>query len=106
MHGRTETQALLEGLEIIPKKRIEYKGIILEEMDLDAILERHPKIVLVDELAHTNIPESRHSKRYQDIEELLNAGIDVYTTLNIQHVESIIDVVYQISYVKVEETVT
>jgi len=104
-HGRVETQALLEDLKVIPKKKIEYKGIILDEMDLDTILEQHPKIVLVDELAHTNIPGSRHIKRYQDVEELLNAGIDVYSTLNIQHVESIIDVVYQISHVKVEETV-
>jgi two-component system, OmpR family, sensor histidine kinase KdpD len=104
-HGRTETVALLQGLEIIPKKKIEYKGILLEEMDLDAILERHPKFVLVDELAHTNVSGSRHAKRYQDVEELLYAGIDVYTTLNIQHVESIIDIVHQISYVKVEETV-
>ncbi|OGI29399.1 MAG: hypothetical protein A2287_03340 [Candidatus Melainabacteria bacterium RIFOXYA12_FULL_32_12] len=104
-HGRVETEALLQGLEIIPKKKIEYKGITLEEMDLDAILERHHRVAIVDELAHTNVNGSRHTKRYQDVEELLNAGIDVYTTLNIQHVESIIDIVYQISYVKVEETV-
>ncbi|HSA07267.1 MAG TPA: DUF4118 domain-containing protein [Candidatus Gastranaerophilales bacterium] len=104
-HGRVETEALLEGLEIIPKKKIDYKGLILEEMDLDSILERKPKIAVVDELAHTNVNGSRHNKRYQDVEELLNAGIDVYTTLNIQHIESIIDVVYRISYVKVDETV-
>lgn len=104
-HGRAETETLLQGLDIISKKKIEYKGITLQEMDIDALLERHPKIALVDELAHTNVPGSRHNKRYQDVEELLNAGIDVYTTLNIQHVESIIDVVYQISYVKVDETV-
>jgi len=104
-HGRAETQALLEGLEIIPKKKIEYKGITLEEMDLDALLGRHPGVALVDELAHTNVPGSRHTKRYQDVEELLNAGIDVYTALNIQHLESIIDIVQQISHVRVEETV-
>ena len=104
-HGRQETEALLEGLEIIPKKKINYKGMYVEEMDLDGILEHHPKLAIVDELAHTNIPGSRHNKRYQDVEELLNAGIDVFTTLNIQHVESIIDIVYQISYVKVHETV-
>lgn len=104
-HGRKETQKLLGELNIIPKKKISYQGLILEEMDIDAILERKPKLVLVDELAHTNVPMSRHNKRYQDVEELLNAGIDVYTTLNIQHVESLIDIVHQISYIKVDETV-
>ena len=104
-HKRQETEALLPGLEIIPRKKIEYSGIILEEMDLDAILERKPEIVLVDELAHSNVPGSRHSKRYQDVEEILNAGIDVFTTLNVQHLESLIDVVYQSSGVKVQETV-
>lgn len=104
-HGRKETQALLDGLEIIPRKKIEYNGISLEEMDIDKILELKPKLVIVDELAHTNIPGSRHEKRYQDVEELLKAGINVFTTLNIQHVESQIDIVQQISYVTIHETV-
>src|SRR5262245_20692111 len=81
-HGRSETQALLEGLEIVPRRRLEYKGQWLEEMDLDAIVARRPQIVLVDELAHTNVLGSRHPKRYLDVEELLNHGIHVYTTIN------------------------
>ena len=104
-HGRKETQALLDGLETVPRKRLEYKGQWLEEMDLDAIIARHPQIVLVDELAHTNAPGSRHPKRYLDVEELLNHGIDVYTTVNIQHIESLNDVVAQITHVRVRETV-
>ncbi len=104
-HGRKETEALLQGLETIPRRRIEYKGHWLEEMDLDAILKRRPKLVLVDELAHTNAPGSRHLKRYMDVEELLDAGIDVYTTLNIQHVESLNDVVARITRIRVRETV-
>ena len=104
-HGRAETQALLAGLETVPRRRIDYKGRVLDEMDLDAILARRPKLVLVDELAHTNAPGSRHPKRYLDVEELLNAGIDVYTTLNIQHVESLNDVVAQITRIRVRETV-
>lgn len=104
-HGRQETAALVAGLEIVPRRPIDYKGRILDEMDLDAILLRHPKIVLVDELAHTNAPGSRHAKRYLDVEELLEAGIDVYTTLNIQHVESLNDVVAKITRVRVRETV-
>ncbi len=104
-HGRTETQALLEGLEITPRQRVEYKGRWLEEMDLDAILKRRPQLVLVDELAHTNAPGTRHPKRYMDVEELLGAGIDVYTTLNIQHVESLNDVVARITRIRVRETV-
>lgn len=104
-HGRNETEVLLKGLEIIPKKKIEYEGLSLEEMDLDRVLERHPQLVIVDEIAHTNIPNSRHAKRYQDVEELLNAGIDVFTTLNIQHIESTVDIVYQITKIKVKETV-
>ena len=104
-HGRKETQALLDGLEIVPRKRLEYKGQWLEEMDLDAIIARHPQIVLVDELAHTNAPGSRHPKRYLDVEELLSRGIDVYTTVNIQHIESLNDVVAQITHVRVRETV-
>ncbi|MDQ7838365.1 MAG: sensor histidine kinase KdpD [Thermodesulfobacteriota bacterium] len=104
-HGRPETDALLEGLEVIPKARIEYMGVLLPEMDTDAVLARHPQIALVDELAHTNAPGSRHEKRWQDVEELLVAGIDVYTTVNIQHFESLNDVVAQITGVKVRETV-
>src|SRR5665213_4126773 len=95
-HGRKETEALLEGLDVIPRWRLEYKGQWLEEMDLDAIISRRPQIVLVDELAHTNVSGSRHPKRYLDVEELLNNGIDVYTTVNIQHIESLNDVVAQI----------
>jgi two-component system, OmpR family, sensor histidine kinase KdpD len=104
-HGRKETQALLDGLEVVPRRRLEYRGQWLEEMDLDAIIARHPQIVLVDELAHTNAPGSRHPKRYLDVEELLNHGIDVYTTVNIQHIESLNDVVAQITHVRVRETV-
>src|SRR5499427_7084641 len=104
-HGRKETQALLDGLEIIPRKRLEYRGQWLEEMDLDAVIARHPQIALVDELAHTNAPGSRHPKRYLDVEELLNHGINVYTTVNIQHIESLNDVVAQITHVRVRETV-
>src|SRR5258708_1355236 len=104
-HGRKETQALLEGFEVVPRKRLEYRGQSLDEMDLDAIIARHPQIVLVDELAHTNAPGSRHPKRYLDVEELLTHGIDVYTTVNIQHIESLNDVVAQITHVRVRETV-
>src|SRR5476651_2181162 len=104
-HGRAETEALLAGLEVLPRKRLEYKDQVIEEMDLDALIARRPKIALVDELAHTNIPGSRHAKRYLDVEELLENGIDVYTTLNIQHIESLNDVVAQITGVRVRETV-
>jgi two-component system, OmpR family, sensor histidine kinase KdpD len=104
-HGRKETEALAEGLEVIPRKRVSYKDRELEEMDIDAVLARHPKLVLVDELAHTNAAGSRHPKRYLDVEEILNNGIDVYTTLNIQHIESLNDVVAQITHVRVRETV-
>lgn len=104
-HGRKETEALLAGLEIIPRRMMTYKGHTLDEMDLDAILARRPAIVLVDELAHTNAPGSRHAKRYLDVEELLAAGVDVYTTLNIQHVDSLNDVVAKITRVRVRETV-
>ncbi len=104
-HGRQETQALLEGLEVIPRCRLDYKERVLEEMDLDALLARRPKLALVDELAHTNAPGSRHPKRYLDVEELLSNGIDVYATLNIQHVESLNDVVAQITHIRVRETV-
>ncbi len=104
-HGRKETEALIEGLEIIPRRWVDYKGRQLAEMDIDAILARHPRLVLVDELAHTNAPGSRHPKRYLDVEELLANGIDVYTTLNIQHVESLNDVVARITRIRVRETV-
>jgi two-component system sensor histidine kinase KdpD len=104
-HGRMETEALLDGLEIVPRRRVEYRGQWLEEMDLDAIIARRPQIALVDELAHTNAPGSRHPKRYLDVEELLSHGIDVYTTVNIQHIESLNDVVAQITRVRVRETV-
>jgi len=104
-HGREETEALLPGLEIIPRRTVLYRGIALQELDLDAVLARRPQLVLVDELAHTNAPGSRHHKRYQDVRELLAAGIDVYTTLNIQHIESLNDVVAQITGTKVRETV-
>jgi two-component system sensor histidine kinase KdpD len=104
-HGRKDTDALVAGLEIIPRRKTEYNGHTLEEMDLDAILARRPKLVLVDELAHTNAPGSRHPKRYLDVEELLAAGIDVFTTLNIQHLESLNDVVAKITRIRVRETV-
>src|SRR6187549_2416055 len=104
-HGRAETEALLTGLEIIPRRRIDHKGQVLEEMDLDALIARRPQIALVDELAHTNAPGSRHPKRYLDVEELLSHGIDVYTAVNIQHIESLNDVVAQITHVRVRETV-
>jgi two-component system, OmpR family, sensor histidine kinase KdpD len=104
-HGRPETEALLEGLMAIPRKTVPYHGIAISEMDLDTVIAAHPQLVLVDELAHTNAPDSRHPKRYQDVEELLSAGIDVYTTLNVQHVESLNDVIAQITGILVRETV-
>jgi two-component system sensor histidine kinase KdpD len=104
-HGRAETLALVEGLEIIPRRKVEYRGRLVEEMDLDAVLGRRPALVLVDELAHTNAEGSRHPKRYLDVQELLAAGIDVYTTLNIQHLESLNDVVAGITRIRVRETV-
>jgi two-component system sensor histidine kinase KdpD len=104
-HGRRETEALLQGLEVIPRRRVNYKAQSLDEMDLDAIIARQPQIVLVDELAHTNAAGSRHPKRYLDVEELMSHGIDVYTTVNIQHIESLNDVIAQITRVRVRETV-
>ena len=104
-HGRSETEALVAGLEVLPRLAVSHKGRALPEMDLDAILARRPQLVLVDELAHTNAPGSRHPKRYLDVGELIEAGIDVYTTVNIQHVESLNDVVAQITRVRVRETV-
>jgi two-component system sensor histidine kinase KdpD len=104
-HGRKETEALLEGLEIVARRKIPYRGQTLDEMDLDAIIARRPQIVLVDELAHTNVEGSRHPKRYLDVEELRSHGIDVYSTVNVQHIESLNDVVAQITHVRVRETV-
>lgn len=104
-HGRSETLALVDGLPLVPRKQVAYQGRTLEEMDLDALLARKPAVALVDELAHRNVPGSRHERRWQDVEELLDAGIDVYTTVNIQHLESLNDVVHQITGVRVSETV-
>nr|ART40693.1 L21 [uncultured bacterium] len=104
-HGRGETQTMVEGLPMLPRKKVEYQGRQLEEMDLDGLLARKPAVALVDELAHRNAPGSRHERRWQDVEELLDAGIDVYTTVNIQHLESVNDLVHQITGVRVSETV-
>jgi two-component system, OmpR family, sensor histidine kinase KdpD len=104
-HRRAETIAMTQGLAILPRKQITYRGRVLEELDLDAALARKPALLLVDELAHTNVPGSRHAKRWQDVVELLEAGIDVLTTINVQHVESLNDVVSQITGVVVRETV-
>jgi len=104
-HGRKETEALLEGFEVLPRKPTVYVNRILDEFDIDAALKRRPSLILIDELAHTNVPGSRHPKRYQDVEELLEAGIDVYSTVNIQHIESLNDVVAQITRVRVREIV-
>jgi two-component system sensor histidine kinase KdpD len=104
-HGRKETEALLDGLEVLPRRTVEYRGTLLKEFDLDAALHRKPAIMLVDELAHTNAPGSRHKKRWQDIYELLGAGISVYTTVNVQHLESLNDIVSQITGINVRETV-
>src|ERR1700680_4902284 len=104
-HGRIETETLLQGFEIMPRKPIVYRNLLVNELDLDAALARHPDLLLVDEYAHTNVSGSRHPKRWQDIDELLAAGIDVWTTLNIQHLESLNDVIQKITKVRVRETV-
>ena len=104
-HGRQETEKLLEGLEVLPQNEIKYHGIIIGEMDLDGVLSKRPQLVLVDELAHTNAPGSRHAKRYQDVQELLESGIDVFTTLNVQHLESANDTIERVTGIKVKETV-
>ena len=104
-HGRAETEALLEGLEVLPARVVDYRGATLREFDLDGALARRPTLILVDELAHTNAPGSRHAKRWQDVSELLDAGINVYTTVNVQHVESLNDIVAKITGVVVRETV-
>lgn len=104
-HGRAETAALLQGLEVLLRRRVEYLGHTLEELDIDALLARRPTVALVDELAHRNAPGSRHERRWQDVLELLDAGIDVHTTLNVQHLESLNDIVHRITGVRVTETV-
>lgn len=103
-HKRPQTQAQLGDLEVVPRKKVSYRGVSLEEMDVEAIIARHPKVALIDELAHTNVPGSKHAKRYQDVLEILDAGIDVVTTLNIQHLESLNDLVASITGVRVRET--
>ncbi len=104
-HGRQDTEELLRGIEVIPRKRIEYKGRVFEELDVDAVRERRPGLVIVDELAHSNVPGSRNDKRYIDVQELIAAGIDVFTTLNVHHIESLTDVVAKILWTVVRETV-
>src|SRR5512135_1219491 len=104
-HGRRETEALLAGLEVLPRRPIEYKGRTLHEFDIDAALARKPALLLVDEYAHSNAPGSRHPKRWQDVDELLAAGVNVWTTLNVQHLESLVDVVWKITGVRQRETV-
>jgi two-component system, OmpR family, sensor histidine kinase KdpD len=104
-HKRAETEELVKELEVLPRKQVEYRGITLTELDVDAVINRRPQLVLVDEFAHTNVPGSRHPKRFQDVEEILDAGIDVYTTLNIQHLESLNDIVAQVTGIIVRETI-
>ena len=104
-HGRAETARLIEGLEVVPRRRQEYRGVVLEEMDLDAVLSRKPQVALIDELAHTNVPGSRNPKRYEDVQDILAAGIHVITTLNIQHLESLYDVVEKATHVKIRERI-
>jgi two-component system sensor histidine kinase KdpD len=104
-HGRKDTIAKTEGLEIVPRRRIEYRGTAFEEMDADAVLARAPRVALVDEFPHTNVPGSQHAKRWEDVEELLDAGIDVMTTMNVQHLESLNDQVFDITGVRMRETV-
>ncbi|HEX6551391.1 MAG TPA: sensor histidine kinase KdpD, partial [Ktedonobacteraceae bacterium] len=103
-HNRPQTQSQIGDLEIVPRKQVSYRGVTLEDIDTDAIIARHPKVALIDELAHTNVPGSKHIKRYQDVLEILDAGIDVVTTLNIQHLESLNDLVASITGVRVRET--
>ena len=103
-HGRAETAAQIGDVEQVPRRRIEYRGVVLEEMDVDAILARHPTVAIVDELAHANVPGSRNTKRYQDVEEMLKGGINVISTLNIQHLESLYDMVEKATGVKNQGT--
>ncbi|HPS87906.1 MAG TPA: sensor histidine kinase KdpD, partial [Spirochaetota bacterium] len=105
-HKRAETDELVAGLEVIPRIKVDHSGLVVEEFDIDAVLSRKPEVVLVDELAHSNAAGFRHGKRYQDVMELLDHGIDVYTTLNVQHIESQADVVEQITGVKIRETLS
>jgi two-component system sensor histidine kinase KdpD len=104
-HGREDTKAMIGDLERVPMRRIEYRGVTLEELDVDAVISRHPAIAIVDELAHTNVPGSKNRKRYQDVLDLLNAGISVITAVNIQHLESLNDVVTRTTGIRVRETV-
>jgi len=104
-HGRQETAKLIEGLEVIPPRKIEYRGVVIEEMDIDAVLARKPQVALVDELAHTNAPDSRNPKRYQDVQELLAAGIHVISAMNVQHLESLYNTVENLLGVRVRERV-
>src|SRR5207302_8210963 len=104
-HGRADTAAQLGELEQVPRRRIEYHGVVLEEMDLDAVLARRPTVALVDELAHTNAPGSRNAKRYQDVEALIRAGVHVISTLNVQHLESLYDLIERFTGVKVKERI-
>lgn len=104
-HGRHDTEELLKGIEVIPPREVPYKGILLSDLDVDAVLERQPDVVLVDELAHTNAPGSPHAKRYEDVEQILEAGINVHSTLNIQHLESLNDIVARVTGIRVRETV-
>ncbi len=104
-HRRPQTEAMLEGLDIIPRKRVDYRGVVVEEMDVDAIVRRHPAVCLVDELAHTNAPGSEREKRYEDVEMLLESGISVVSTLNVQHIESLNDTVESITGIRVRETI-
>jgi len=104
-HGRAETAKLIEGLEVVPRRCQEYRGVVLEEMDLDAVLARKPQVTLIDELAHTNVPGSLNPKRYQDVQDILAEGIHVITTLNIQHLESLYDVVEKATHVRIRERI-
>jgi two-component system sensor histidine kinase KdpD len=104
-HGRAETASLLEGMEVVPRRRIEYRGLAVEEMDVDAVLRRAPEVCLVDEIPHTNVPGARNLRRWQDVEDLLDAGIHVVGAMNVQHVESLVDLVRQVTGVTVRETV-
>ena len=103
-HDRPETAALAEGLEVVPRLRAEHGGLVLEEMDVDAVLRRSPELALIDELAHTNAPAMRNEKRYQDIDEVLDAGIDVISTVNVQHLESLNDAIFELTETRVRET--
>src|SRR4249920_2507880 len=104
-HGRAETQALIEGLEVVPRRQVEYRAVVIEEMSLNNILKRKPAVAIVDELAHTNVPGSRNRKRYQDVIELLDAGINVIGAFNVQHLESLNDLVARNAGVQIRETI-